>query len=443
MVFSLEQFQRHLALAGYQVCDVPVVERADLFSTKGGDRIIERLLTFDYGNSEYALRPEFTASAARIYAGISGKIARWQFCGPVFEDRSDNGTHAFQRHSIGAELLDMAGPIADSEIIALAISGLYAQGVTGFRLMIGHAGLTRKLIERITTDSQLTQFLLSQRSTLADTKQGRQQVEKALHQILNLRSGGLPEESLEGEGLTDLLASVTLRTSTLGGRTRSDIARRLIRKQRRTEEASQILQGIELLEAWVSLSGHPEEVLPKIYQFGEDMPEFAALAADLRTTLELLAVAGISMDAITLQPDLNRIWEYYSGIVFEIQGENGQSLGGGGRYDGLLRLLGSAEDTPAVGFQLNADAIWKQTGYPDNFANRTTLALVGEQSQAVALTWWAKTLREEGFACAIYENVPPETKFPVMIYPDGAAAFGEHFASPQDLAAFLQERLPQ
>src|SRR5690606_31654035 len=142
-----------------------------------------------------------------------------------------------------------------------------------------------------------------------------------------------------------------------GGRTRDDIARRLLRKQRRTDEVEQISRAIDALHAWVTLHGAASVVLPQIYQFAEDEQAFAKIAAELRTTLDLLGAFGVMPDAVILQPDLNRIWDYYSGIVFELRTADGQSLGGGGRYDGLLRLLGNPVDAPAVGFQVNADAI--------------------------------------------------------------------------------------
>src|SRR5690606_25330936 len=117
-------------------------------------------------------------------------------------------------------------------------------------------------------------------------------------------------EISEEAGLSDLLASVTLRTSTLGGRTRDDIARRLLRKQRRTDEVEQISRAIDALHAWVTLHGAASVVLPQIYQFAEDEQAFAKIAAELRTTLDLLGAFGVMPDAVILQPDLNRIWDY-------------------------------------------------------------------------------------------------------------------------------------
>ncbi len=440
MTFSLTLFQRHLALAGYDMRDVPYIERADLFSTKGGDRVIEHLLTFEYGNAEYALRPEFTASAAREFASAARSTIRWQFSGPVFEDLTGAGRNAFERYSAGIELLGMSGPLADSEVIGLGVSGLTAQGINDFQVVIGHAGLTRALIERYTTEPQLIQFLLSQRGALSDPAQGRGVVEDALRRFLNVRKhNGHSAEISEEAGLSDLLASVTLRTSTLGGRTRDDIARRLLRKQRRSDEIVQIERAVDALQAWVTLSGAPSVVLPQIYQFAEDEPAFAKIAAELRTTLDLLEAFGVPSDSVLLQPDLNRIWDYYSGIVFELRTPDGQSLGGGGRYDGLLRLLGNPVDAPAVGFQVNVDAIWKRFGREPKTLK--PVALVGGRAHARLVCSWANGLRAAGVACEVLEDDTELDGIIVRIDGDGAH-LGEHsFPEVQasELAAFLKE----
>ena len=50
---------------------------------------------------------------------------------------------------------------------------------------------------------------------------------------------------------------------------------------------------------------------------------------------------------------------YYTGIVFEIscEGEDGPvTVGGGGRYDGLVKALGG-DDVPAMGFALRLDRV--------------------------------------------------------------------------------------
>jgi histidyl-tRNA synthetase len=71
-----------------------------------------------------------------------------------------------------------------------------------------------------------------------------------------------------------------------------------------------------------------------------------------------------------IDPNLVRGLDYYTKTVFEIfagpveDGIKKNALGGGGRYDGLIKLLGK-EDTPAIGFALGMDRLvneMKKTG---------------------------------------------------------------------------------
>jgi histidyl-tRNA synthetase len=79
-----------------------------------------------------------------------------------------------------------------------------------------------------------------------------------------------------------------------------------------------------------------------------------------------------------LNPQLVRGLDYYTRTVFEFYGqaEGAQSsLGGGGRYDGLVELLGG-KPTPAVGFGLGLERILLEL-------ESTSIAVPGEPSPAV------------------------------------------------------------
>ncbi|MBH41605.1 MAG: histidine--tRNA ligase [Candidatus Magasanikbacteria bacterium] len=63
-----------------------------------------------------------------------------------------------------------------------------------------------------------------------------------------------------------------------------------------------------------------------------------------------------------LQPTLVRGLDYYTDTVFELYTESSDhgsqsALGGGGRYDGLVELLGGKEQTPASGFAIGLERV--------------------------------------------------------------------------------------
>jgi histidyl-tRNA synthetase len=88
---------------------------------------------------------------------------------------------------------------------------------------------------------------------------------------------------------------------------------------------------------------------------------------DLQEMATLLAAAGYEPDRIKMDFSVVRGLEYYTGAVFEaellaeIPNEKGQkvvfgSVGGGGRYDGLVGRF-MKEDVPATGFSIGVSRL--------------------------------------------------------------------------------------
>jgi histidyl-tRNA synthetase len=80
----------------------------------------------------------------------------------------------------------------------------------------------------------------------------------------------------------------------------------------------------------------------------------AAHFADVRAHLDALGIA------YRLEPALVRGLDYYTRTAFEfyVTGREGQqqAIGGGGRYDGLVELLGG-RPTPGIGFGIGLDRV--------------------------------------------------------------------------------------
>ncbi|MGB8779290.1 MAG: ATP phosphoribosyltransferase regulatory subunit, partial [Candidatus Bathyarchaeia archaeon] len=69
MIYVEDQARKTARLYGYKEIMTPVVESYDLLAAKAGDEVRSRMFAFkDLGGRDVALRPEFTASIARLVA---------------------------------------------------------------------------------------------------------------------------------------------------------------------------------------------------------------------------------------------------------------------------------------------------------------------------------------------------------------------------------------
>jgi histidyl-tRNA synthetase len=107
--------------------------------------------------------------------------------------------------------------------------------------------------------------------------------------------------------------------------------------------------------------------------------------------------AGISF---ILNPKLVRGLDYYNRTAFEIQTERlgaQNAVAGGGRYDGLVKLLGGP-DQPAIGFALGADrliALLEEKGRQENPGPELFIAALGDKAVNLCFQWGIE-LRKNG-----------------------------------------------
>jgi histidyl-tRNA synthetase len=129
-----------------------------------------------------------------------------------------------------------------------------------------------------------------------------------------------------------------------------------------------------------------------------------ACRAHLDGLLEHLERLGIEA---LLTPSLVRGLDYYTRTAFELYrpGAEGQqqALGGGGRYDGLVELLGG-QPTPGIGFGIGLDRVALALGETSAEAEperwRPTVVVVGADAQDSAVRLEVATqLRRAGLAC--------------------------------------------
>lgn len=115
---------------------------------------------------------------------------------------------------------------------------------------------------------------------------------------------------------------------------------------------------------------------------------------------------GVDKKFIEFLPTLARGLDYYTGIIFEVEidGYNGGSVAGGGRYDNLIGMF-KGSDIPAVGFAFGFDRLMEAMENLDLFPKLNSkdilVAFSSSDLQEKALKT-ATGLRNKGLSIQVY-----------------------------------------
>ena len=354
---------------GFQRIDTPLLEETELFVRKSGGELASQLFSFaGPGGTMVSLRPEFTSSVIRYFVHGRDSLelpSRFYYSGPVFRFGSglEAGYHQFTQ--VGAELLGAGGVEADSEAILMAWEGLERVGLRGQRLRVGHVGVLKSVLDSYGLSEPTLQLVIGNMQGLKSSDGPAELAAKA-HRI-GLVGAGPGDGRAAGDGgggevsralIEDVLMQST--QAAVGRRTTEDIASRLLREARGADDLGVFDAAVNLLASLCRLEGHPQEVLDRARGIGAARGVGEDSFDQLDSLVGLLDDSGLPEAQLTLDLGLVRGMGYYTGVIFELEHPGtgrGVSLGGGGRYDDLVRALGCSEEIPALGFAYDAESV--------------------------------------------------------------------------------------
>ena len=325
---------------GYKEVITPVVEPYELLSAKSGEEIRQRMFIFkDLGDRDVALRPEFTASIARLATNAlktEPKPLRVFSVGSVYRyDEPQRGRYR-EFWQANFELMGSSNPEADAEAILLTNSVIKATGLQGYAFKIGHIGVIRGILNQENVDDQVQNGVLQ--------RMDKQEYEAAFKLV-------------------------------------------------EQEKCRTTLQGLLELKG-----GTPFETATAIREYVAGYAEAEAAADNLLEILRLVTASGCPVKAV--EPAFARGLEYYTGVIFEVNvPELDIALGGGGRYDKLIEVFGG-EPTPAVGVAHGLDRValalqTQKTVLPARRGKTAVVIPVKPEQKAEALKI-SQMLRESG-----------------------------------------------
>lgn len=299
----IEDCARRLAgLYGYDEVITPIIEHYDLLAAKIGEENRRRMYVFeDLGGRKVALRPEFTASIARLVATkmvSSPKPIRLFSVGSLYRyDEPQLGRHR-EFWQANYELIGSDKPEADAEVISLTSDLLRAVGLKNYVVKINHIGVLRGILgyEGILEDKQ-----------------------NAIMQLLDKK---------DWEGALKL-----------------------------AEEYGASKKCLEALKTLFNVRGEDKNVVFKrISEVAEEYPSALSALSNFSEVVDLVEEGGMDIK-FHFEAGFARGLEYYTGVIFEVfVPELSVAVGGGGRYDRLIEIFGGGE-VPAVGVAFGIDRI--------------------------------------------------------------------------------------
>jgi len=334
-----DTFRERCLKWGYREVRTPTLEYLYLFTsvgtlTPGMLRRIYSFLDWDgWSGERVVLKPDGTIPVARMYieSMAAQKVARLFYVTNVFMF-DETGKKSRERWQCGAELIGVNSPMADAELIALAIDVLQRLGLRNIELRISHAGLIKALLEKL-------EFSHSEQDRIFD-------------QILNGDREALAELRTDKP---ELMEALTLLLGMKG-------------------KSSGFMENIQALVS---------QQMPELNQNIDNFTAICRMVEDMGCDYCIDLTSG-------------KGFEYYTGVIFHLFSGN-NDIGGGGRYDALIPLMGG-QDTPAAGFALYLDRLMKlvkQDIEAETMTKRVSVSVLpGAEISALAI---AGRLREAGY----------------------------------------------
>ena len=293
---------------GFKRVQTPIFETLDLFTAKSGPGVVKQLYAFqDKSDRALTLRPELTAPVMRMVSEemrAYPKPLRLSYFGQCFRYEESKKGRYREFFQYGAELIGASGPLAEAEVVALAIAMLDGCGLQDYEVRIGHVGVLRDI---------LTGLGLSQEG----------EPESPIASAMRLLDKG------DWNGLSELFTTNGIDSS-----------------------ATQNLRNLSELDGGIETLDSAREILSSMGVSLESLDELASM-------LSALDALAPTPPSLKVNLCVARGLDYYTGMVFEVNvaelGGEGQVLGGGSYR--LLHLFGLDDLDPSCGFGLGFDRV--------------------------------------------------------------------------------------
>lgn len=353
--------------AGVEQVETPLLQPAGPFLDVVGEDLRRRIFLTDSEKGDtLCLRPDFTVPVCLHHLKEGGaRPRRYFYCGKVFRQHRAGGNEFFQA---GLEDFGRADRMrADAEAMAGARDLVAKLAPTlAVRTVFGDQALFEAVVTALGLPPGWRRRMIRSFGEAG-------QIEPLLDEL----SGGAaaPDLSPEHRALAAAADVGALEAriardmeeagfSANASRSAREIAARLVERVRLASVRLDA-RALAALRRFLSLEAPLADAAACLDAFCADAGlDLGPAIAAFHERGDALAAAGADGD-VTWRAAFGRTLDYYTGLVFELHGAGRETAGplvGGGRYDGLMTLLGAGTPVPAVGFSVWLDRLENARG---------------------------------------------------------------------------------
>uniref|UniRef100_A0A831X1W8 Histidine--tRNA ligase n=1 Tax=Thermorudis peleae TaxID=1382356 RepID=A0A831X1W8_9BACT len=383
----VDRFKAVFERFGFEPIDTPLLEYYEVLAGKYGEEGEKLMYHFqDHGGREVGLRYDLTVPLARFVAAHRHELTfpfKRYHIGPVFRaERPQRGRYR-QFWQCDVDTVGTRSMLADAEVLLVWIEALASVNIPNVVVQVNHRKLLQALASHagVPAEQALTVY-------------------RAIDKLEKIGPEGVREELLR-HGVS--------------------------------EPAAQGVLGL------VQLRGEPGPVLAEVRQRLAGDPQAMEAVAELEELFRYLGLLGADPRRYALNLALARGLDYYTGPVFEAVVEEPAigSLGGAGRYDGLIGMF-LGEDIPATGGSLGLERVVEvvqelQLLHAPSTVTQALVTVFDDESWGVALGL-VQELRAGGVAAEVYLGERRDLRRQVQ-YADRKGVPLVLFCGPDELAA--------
>lgn len=326
----------------------PVLQPSGLYLELLGEDLRARAYMLAGDDEDaFCLRPDMTAPAVR--AALS--LPRWKapfgvaYDGLVFR-RQSNAAKETEIRQIGVERFAPLNAIGAEEaaIIDAALEACRNAGVSP-RARLGDVALFEAIVDACKLGESWTRRLkraFARPGGLAAALKAAASAAPAADNALGQALAAMPSAKAEAV-VEEMLADA--RIAVVGSRTVAEIAARLGEKGRAEAAPAPDAAALVVIADAVALEASPDDAFAALHAMAKRVADPGALTVAIGRAAARWAAIVDKPDS-TFSAGFGRGLAYYDGFVFELEAPGlgaRASLGGGGRYDGLLHRIAASE----------------------------------------------------------------------------------------------------